>query len=159
MNIAVILGAAKPAMEERLEEALKREYNQIVITGTPEETHYLDNRLPDVDVAHYEAYSTFGNYVSVCDNTNEDDQLTFIGHESHTHRMKVYQEYFSKRDIENVVLQDSNLKARYRAFDRFSATVHRFGLRFLPKTMKNQARKGNSCLNRLIIPVKNKIMN
>jgi hypothetical protein len=73
--------------------------------------------------------------------------------------MQTYQEYFSDRDIENVVLQDPSLKARYKAFDVFSATVHRLALKFMPESMKNQTRNRNSCLNRHIIPLKNKIMN
>jgi hypothetical protein len=159
MNIAVILGAAKEPMQLRLEEALRRDYDQIIIAGTPEEICCLDNQLPDINIARYESYSTWGNYVAVCDNTQPEDELTFIGHESHTHRMQTYQEYFSDRDIENVVLQDPSLKARYKAFDVFSATVHRLALKFMPESMKNQTRNRNSCLNRHIIPLKNKIMN
>ncbi len=159
MNIAVILGAAKEPMQLRLEEALRRDYDQIIITGTPEEICCLDDQLPDVNVARYESYSTWGNYVTVCDNTQPGDELTFIGHESHTHRMQVYQEYFSDRNIENIVLPDPNLKEKYRTFDVFSATVHRLGLGLIPETMKKQARDRNSCLNRHIIPLKNKIMN
>ena len=159
MNIAVILGAAKEPMQLRLEEALKRDYDQIIVTGTPDEMHCLDDQIPDVNIARYESYSTWGNYVAVCDNTQQEDKLTFIGHESHTYRMQVYQDYFSERDIENVILPDPNLKARYRRFDVFSATVHHLALQFMPETMKNQARSRNSCLNKYIIPLKNQIIN
>ena len=152
MNIAVILGAAKEPMELRLEEALRRDYDQIVVSGTPEE-------MANFDLPGYESYSTWGNYVAVCNNSQPKDELTFMGHESHTHRMRVYREYFSDRDITNIVLPDPNLRTRYRAFDVISAAVHRLALQCIPETMKSQARDRNSCLNRYVIPFKNRIMN
>ena len=159
MNIAVVLGAAKEPMQLRLDEVLKRDYDQIIITGTEEEMHFLDDKLETVNVARHQASSTFGNYVSVCDNTNPEDELTFYGHESHTQRMKVYQEHFDDRAIENVVLPDPNLKPVYKAFDRFSATVHRLALRFVPEIMEEQARDRDSVLNRYVIPAKNRMVN
>ena len=123
MRIEIVLGAAHGPMQLRLEEALRRDYDQIFITGTSDEMHCLDDQLQDTNVAHYEAYSTFGNYVAVCDNTQPEDELTFIGHESHTHRMEVYRKHFSNRNIDNVVLPDTNLKPAYRAFDRVRRKV------------------------------------
>ena len=159
MDIAVVLGAAKEPMQLRLEEALKEDYEQVIITGTEEEMHFLDDKLENVNVARYQAFSTFGNYVVVYNNTNPEDKLTFYGHESHTQRMKVYQEHFDDRVIENVVLPDPNLKPVYKAFDRFSATVHRLALRFVPEIMEEQARDKDSVLNRYIIPAKNRLVN
>lgn len=159
MDIAVILGAGKPAMEERLEAALIDDHEQYIITGTPQEMHYLDDQLRCLDLTRLEAYSTWGNYVAVCDAVKPFDEITFYGHESHSARMRLYQEYFSEYDIKNVVLRLSNLDPKHRAFDRLSATAHRALLRTIPKTMKKQARNRNSCLNRYIIPVKNRILN
>ncbi len=157
MNVTIVLGAAKEPMQLRLEEALRRDYDQLVISGTEEEMHYLDEQLQDV--THHQAFSTFGSYLIVCDNTSIEDDLTFVGHQSHTERMRVYQEYFKDRNIENVVLPDQNLKQIYKAFDTFSATVHYLALRFIPEVMKEQARDKNSVLNRYVIPLKNKVLN
>ena len=159
MNVAVVLGAAKEPMQLRLEEALKKDYEQVIITGTEEEMCYLDDRLEGINVARYQAFSTFGNYVAVCDNTSSEDELTFYGHESHTQRMGVYQEHFDDKNITNVVLSDPNLKSTYKTFDRFSATIHRLALRLIPKVMEEQARNKGSVLNKYIISVKNIILN
>ncbi|MBU0457806.1 MAG: hypothetical protein ABH824_07665 [Nanoarchaeota archaeon] len=169
MKIAVVLGAAKEPMQLRLEEALRGDYDKLVVSGRrydpqsldrdyiADELHCLDDRLEDAEYS--EAFSTFGSYATVCNITDEDDQLTFIGHESHTQRMKVYQRHFGERDIENIFLPDPNLKPVYKTFDRFSAAVHDLGLKLIPETMKKQARDKNSFLNRYVIPVKNTILN
>ena len=159
MKTAVILGAAKEPMQLRLDEVLKRNYDQIIVTGTEEEMHYLDERLDGKNVARYQAFSTFGNYVAVCDNTNSEDELTFYGHESHTHRIRVYQEHFKDRAIESVLLEDPNLKSIYKSFDRFSATIHYLALKLIPEVMKEQARDKNSVLNKYVVPVKNQVLN
>tara|TARA_Y100000310_G_C20591654_1_gene768388 strand:+ start:623 stop:1153 length:531 start_codon:yes stop_codon:yes gene_type:complete len=168
MRIGIILGAAKEPMQLRLEDALKRDFDKLIISGRgynpqsldrnyiADELHCLDEKLKDAE--YLEAFSTFGSYVTVCDEYPHEE-LTFIGHESHTQRMRVYQQYFSDRDIENVVLPDPNLKSVYRAFDRFSAAVHCLGLKLFPKKMKEQARSRKSFLNKYIIPIKNVIMN
>ena len=169
MKIGIILGAAEEVMQLRLDEALKRDFDKLVISGRrydqqsldrnyiADELHCLDGRLENAEYS--EAFSTFGSYVTVCDTTDEDDELTLISHQSHTQRMKVYQQYFSDRNIENVILPDPNLKQVYRAFDGFSAAVHCLGLKLFPKKVKKQARSRESFLNKYVIPIKNVMMN
>jgi hypothetical protein len=169
MRLGIILGAAEEVMQLRLEEALKRDFDKLVVSGRrydpqsldrnyiANEIHCLDEGLKGAE--YLEAFSTFGSYVAVCDTTDEDDELTFIGHESHTQRMKVYQKHFSDRNIKNVVLPDPNLRSVYRAFDRFSATIHYLGLKLFPEKMKKQAKSRESFLNKYVIPIKNVIMN
>ncbi len=172
MAIAIILGAAKEPMEERLLKALYYRPQDIIITGRTNDDS-LDSKVMDDELscldhilcrlntgAYYiEAHSTFGSYYKVCKATNKNDDLIFFGHESHTHRMAAYKDHFKKKSIINIIIPDPNLKLKYRRFDQISANIHKLALKYTPNIFISQVENPDSILNRYIIPIKNRLVN
>jgi hypothetical protein len=173
MKVAVILGAGEEAMIHRLIRAEMGNYDKIIITGREHDPISIDNDTvgreldcldelllnKGVPVEKLPVYTTFGSYQAVCESTAPDDDLFFIGHESHRQRMQTYKQHFGHRNIENVVIGLNNLRRRYNLFDRASAAVYRTALQYVPGLLTEQTRDHNSFLNRVVIPAKNFAVN
>ncbi len=173
MKVAVILGAGEEAMVKRFTRAGIGNYDKIFITGRENDPTSIDNELVGheldclddllwdngVPVEKLSVYTTFGSYQAVCEHTAPDDELIFIGHESHRERMETYKQYFGHRKIENVFLGLDNLRRRYRLFDRASAAIYNVSLRYASGLLTEQTRNPDSFLNRVVIPAKNVAMN